>query len=232
MSHKNNSQQCGSSQCASCGVRSNVLFAGIGDALLQQLHHAITDIDVPAGGRIYRMGESGEAIYTVRSGLVKLTQYLPDGSERIVRLVGNFGNIGLESLLGQAYQHDAVAQQASQLCRIPVAVVHQLGRDDPRLYQDLMHRWQRALSEADSWLTELATGSARQRVARLLLRLVDADGQGVCELFSRRDIAAMLGITTETASRLIAELKREGALQESSGSFRVELALLRNIGAE
>ena len=73
-----------------------------------------------------------------------------------------------------------------------------------------MSRWQRALSEADAWLTELSTGSARQRVARLLLRLVRDRESSECDLFSREDMGAMLGITTETTSRTIAEFKRQG----------------------
>jgi CRP/FNR family transcriptional regulator, anaerobic regulatory protein len=80
-----------------------------------------------------------------------------------------------------------------------------------------MARWQRALSEADAWLTELSTGSARQRVARLLLRLVRDRESSECELFSREDMGAMLGVTTETTSRTIAEFKRQSLLVETSG---------------
>ncbi|MES9966951.1 MAG: helix-turn-helix domain-containing protein, partial [Sedimenticola sp.] len=82
-------------------------------------------------------------------------------------------------------------------------------------HQELLSRWQRALTEADAWLTELSTGSAKQRVARLLLRLVRDEEASECELFSREDMGAMLGITTETASRTIAEFKRQSLLVET-----------------
>jgi len=53
------------------------------------------------------------------------------------------------------------------------------------------------------------------------LRLIDTDGRGLCELFNREDIGAMLGITTETASRVIAEFKRNGTLEHiGPGEFR------------
>ncbi len=57
--------------------------------------------------------------------------------------------------------------------------------------------------------------SAKQRVARLLLRLVRDDNNSECLLFSREDMGAMLGITTETASRAIAGFKRKSLLVDT-----------------
>jgi CRP-like cAMP-binding protein len=51
-------------------------------------------------------------------------------------------------------------------------------------------------------------------VARLLLRIKDSDGENHCHLFSREDMGAMLAITTETASRVIAEFKRQGLIRK------------------
>ncbi len=218
--------------CESCTVRDAVLFGKVNDEQLKRMRRSVSECVVEANSRLYRIGEPGDALFTVRSGLVKLVQYLADGSERIVRLVRSCDNTGLEALLGQPYQHDAIAQQRSLVCRIPVKVIRQLGNDDPQLYQELMLRWQHALNEADAWLTELATGSARQRLTRLLLRIVDANGVGVCDLFGRKDIAAMLGVTTETASRLVAEFKREGLIAETDGKFTVALSLLHEIAED
>ena len=96
-----------------------------------------------------------------------------------------------------------------------------------------MARWQRALSEADAWLTELSTGSARQRIARLLLRLVRNRQSSECELFSREDMGAMLGITTETTSRTIAEFKRQSLLVDlSTNRFLLDIPNLRRIAED
>ena len=100
-------------------------------------------------------------------------------------------------------------------------------------YKDEMARWQRALSEADAWLTELSTGSARQRAARLLLRLVRDTQESACELFSREDMGAMLGITTETASRTIAEFKRQSLLIETEPNrFLLDIPNLARIAED
>jgi len=209
----------GESNCRNCTVRTTVLFAGLQESDFESIHSPIDDLVFEAGSLLYRAGEQGAHIFTLRQGLLKMVQYLPDGTRRIVRLSGNSDVIGLESLLGEPYQHDAVILQRSELCRIPVQVVQDLCVDNPELHQELMRRWQRALSEAEAWLTELSTGTARQRVAHLILRLVVDDNEPVCQLFSRDDIGAMLGITMETASRVIAEFKRQGWLQELKPAY-------------
>ena len=130
-----------------------------------------------------------------------------------MRLAKTSDVIGLESLLDQTYEHEAIAMQNTEICCLPVDTVNQLSNENPTLHKELLLRWQRALSEADTWLTELSTGSARNRVARLILQLSDETGeQPECRLFAREDLGSMLGITTETASRTIAEFKRKGWL--------------------
>lgn len=216
--------------CRSCSLRDSVLFAGLDESDFEKIHDPISQFTLKAGERLYRDGEKGNRLFTIRSGLVKLLRYLPDGTQRIVRLAKKTDIIGLESLLDQAYEHEAIAMQETQVCCLPVVTVNELSSENPTLHKELLRRWQHALSEADSWLTELSTGSARHRVARLVLRLTDqANGQPECHLFSREDLGAMLGITTETASRTIAEFKREGWLTElASNHYRVDVELLED----
>ncbi len=218
--------------CQVCPLRTSVLFAGIEPRLLAQVEREIVEQEFGIGEALYRLGEPGRAAFTVRSGLVKLVQYLPDGTERIVRLVSATDVVGLEALLDIPYQHDAITVQPVAVCRLPVDVLRRLHEEDPALHKELMRRWQRALNEADAWLTELSTGSARRRVARLLLRLVADNGEGRCILFNRRDMGAMLGVTTESASRVIAEFKRAGLLDEFPSGFQVDLLPLKKIAED
>lgn len=223
----------GEADCLRCSLRDMVLFAGLTELDFEKIHDPIDQFSLKPGGCLYHAGERGEYMFTVRSGSLKLVQYLPDGSQRIVRLARATDIVGLEAILEAPYQHEAVALQPTEVCRYPARMVRVLGAENPRLHTELMSRWQRALSEADAWLTELSTGSARQRVARLLLRLVRNRESSECDLFSREDMGAMLGITTETASRTIAEYKRQSLLAETSPNvFLVDIPNLRRIAEE
>ncbi|MBW9263738.1 MAG: Crp/Fnr family transcriptional regulator [Candidatus Thiodiazotropha sp. (ex. Lucinisca nassula)] len=206
----------GVADCLKCSLRESVLFADLKEEDFETLHDPIDQYTLPVGSTLYHSGDKGDRMYTVRSGILKLVQYLPDGSQRIVRLIRSTDITGLECILGEAYQHDAVVLQETEVCALPVRVVDNLSKENPALHLELLNRWQRALKEADAWLTELSTGSAKQRVARLLLRLVKDTHESQCSLFAREDMGAMLGITTETASRTIAEFKRQSLLIETA----------------
>jgi len=208
----------GQADCKQCTLRESALFAGLKEDDFEKIHQPIDQFVLQPGQALYHAGETGDRLYTIRSGIVKLVQYLPDGSQRIVRLVKSADVTGLEALVGKPYEHDAIVLQATEVCCLPVRTVQLLGQDNPQLHVELLHRWQRALSEADAWLTELSTGPARERVARLLLRLVREQETPECTLFGREDLGAMLGITTETASRTIAEFKRQGILTDLGGN--------------
>lgn len=223
----------GEADCRNCALRASVLFAGLEETDFEKIHDPIDQFSLKPGTPLYLTHDQGEFMFTVRSGALKLVQYLADGSQRIVRIVRGTDVLGLEALLGETYHHDAIALQPTEVCRFPTRIVQKLSEENPGLHRELMTRWQHALNEADAWLTELSTGSARQRVARLLLRLVRDRESSECQLFSREDMGAMLGITTETASRTIAGFKRESLLVESRpNSFLLDIPNLRRIAED
>ncbi len=215
--------------CRDCTLRQSALFAGLKQTDLEQVHEFVDQFNLPPGSVLYRTNEPGGSMFTIRSGLIKLVQYLPDGNHRIVRLARSAGLLGLECLVEPHYHHHAVVLQHAQFCRYPTTMVRRLSSENTALYAELMKRWQGALTEADACLTELSTGSGKQRVARLILRLSNLDNCR-CDLFSREDMGAMLGITTETASRVMAEFKRQSLLVETSqNTFLVDIPNLRRL---
>jgi CRP/FNR family transcriptional regulator, anaerobic regulatory protein len=223
----------GAADCRICSIRESVLFSGLDDSVFEKLHDPIDQYTLPTGATLYQAGDRGERLYTIRSGTLKLVQYLPDGSQRIVRLIRSTDVTGLELLVGEPYQHDAVVLQETEVCALPLRVVDNLSKENPALHRELLTRWQRALNEADAWLTELSTGSAKQRIARLLLRLVKYKEESQCSLFAREDMGAMLGVTTETASRTIAEFKRQSLLIETSpNQFLLDVPNLKRLAED
>ncbi len=204
----------GHSNCLNCSIRNSVLFSGLTEKDFKSIHEPIEQLTLESGNVLYKVGDPGHHLFTIRSGLIKLVQYLPDGSQRIVRLVRSTDVLGLEMLVGQQYEHEAVILRDTELCRFPKEVVTRLSQKNPALHKDLMVRWQKALSEADAWITKLSTGSSRKRMANLLLRLIEEEGSTECHLLSREDIGSILSMTIETASRTISEFKRTGLIKE------------------
>lgn len=221
----------GRAECRNCAIRHLVLFADLHEGDFDLIHMPIEELRLESGGLLYRAEAEGIAAFTIRSGLVKLVQYLPDGNQRIVRLLRSGAVAGLEVLAGGAYEHTAEVLQPTLACRIPREVIERLSRETPRLHRQLMTKWSDTMRQADEWLTGLNTGAARQRVARLFLHLAAEDG--ACRLLSREDIGAILSVTTETASRIVAEFKRAGLVTETGpNTFAIDRAALETIAAE
>ena len=209
----------GNADCLNCSLRSSALFSGLTEEDFKQFHRPVDQLTLKVGQALYKMGDSGKHLYTIRSGLVKLVQPLPDGTQRIVRLLRCTDVLGLEILVGNNYRHEVIALRQTELCRYPVEAVDAISLRNPVLHKDLMLRWQSALTEADAWLTLLSTGSSKKRMANLLLRLIECDDVGQCHLFSREDMGSILSMTIETASRTISEFKRQGLMQEITHNY-------------
>jgi CRP/FNR family transcriptional regulator, anaerobic regulatory protein len=219
----------GPAECLECSIRDLALFADLREPDFQLIHVPIDEIYHETGSTLYNTGDAGQYVFTLRGGLVKLVQYLPDGTQRIVRLLRQGAVAGLEVLLDDSYEHTAIALHPTPVCRIPVHVVNDLDEKTPRLHRQLMARWHESVRDADDWLTGLSTGSARARVGRLLLYL-PASPSGLREMFNREDMGAMLGVTTETASRIMAEFRRTGVIIEKGHNvFECQMEALREI---
>lgn len=198
--------------CSQCHVRRFALFGTLDNEALDRIHVHIADVHLQPGQPLYNAQDRGSAAYTVRSGVVRLERISERGERRILRLAGRSDTLGMEAMLGQSYAADAIACTEVHACRLPRSLLDDLTREQPDLSLDMMKRWQRALDDADEWLTELCAGPARHRMLRLLLKLSEyADGSSIW-LPARQEMSAMLDMTIETASRLISSLKREGVL--------------------
>lgn len=222
----------GSADCLHCAIRSAALFSGLTKVDFDSIHEPVEQLSLDAGSVLYKEGDLGRHLFTVRSGLLKLVQYLPDGTQRIVRLARDTDVLGLEMVVSNEYKHEVIALRQSELCRYPKESVVKLSRTNPELHHELMQRWQKALNEADSWITKLSTGSSKKRMANLLLRLPDEDPTR-CVLLSREDIGSILSITLETASRTISDFKRTGLITElSHNHFELDIPALQAVVAK
>ena len=210
----NNQAWNGNANCLNCSLRSSALFNGLTEDDFKQFHKPVDQLKLQPGQVLYNMGDAGSHLFTVRSGLLNLVQSLPDGTQRVVRLLNSTDVLGLEILVGDKYEHQVVALRPTELCRYPVEAVNVLSQSNPVLHKDLMSQWKNALAEADAWLTHLSTGPAKKRMANLLLRLVEDKESAQCYIFNREDMGSILSLTTETASRTISEFERSGLMEK------------------
>jgi CRP-like cAMP-binding protein len=226
----------GRADCRHCNIRNMMLFSGLPDAAFDHTLRPIDNFRYAPGTALYDEGQPGDAIYTLRRGLVKLLHFGADGSQRILRLLGSGSAVGLELLDGsERYRHSAVAVNQLDVCRIPVSTIAALEEEFPELTRQERHRLQEHLDRADEWILTMGTGPARQRVAHLLLFLSrhSTDPNGDIELLAGEDMAAIVGTSVETVSRIIADLKRRRLLNRVAVHlYRCDTAALEAITSD
>lgn len=215
--------------CAHCAIRTRMLFADIDMEAAAKLLEPITNIQFRANETLYLQGGDSHALYSIRSGLVKLSVVSPDGDLRIVRLLGPGAAIGLEGLLQQPYQHTAETLSAVDACRLPSATVLQIAAEQPQLYQRLMQEWGDQVEQADAHLLNLSAGPVNERVIYLLQLLGEICGRNNSPfvLPTNQDCAALVAARIESVSRVMAELKRAGVLaSDNSGGWTLNNTLI------
>lgn len=200
-------------ECNLCPTREIALFANVKPEDLLQMHSPIKYEVVEKGGKLYEINDKADYLYTLHDGVLKLVQYLPTGEQRIVRLLRRGDLAGIEAVTAAEYQHDAIAMTKISVCKIPADIVLNLSQQSPELHANLLSKWQHALTTSDAWLTRLSTGPSRYRVVRLLIWLSENCPDEEFFMPGREDIGNMLSLTTETVSRTIAGLRRDGEIE-------------------
>lgn len=168
---------------------------------------------------IYRESEPVDRVYLIRNGLVKLLSYLPNGRARIVRLHAKGHWIGLEGLMGHAYEHTAIAVGDVEVEYYPAKNLQRLHQDSPIAFGKLLCHWHTHLIQADKWIADFSTGEIKPRVARFLGYLAELEYGELpdrVELLKVHEIADALGVTQESVSRILADFKRNKVLQKSA----------------
>ena len=169
---------------------------------------------------IYYEGMPALGIHILCSGRVKLSRGDNNGRQQILRLVGPGEICGEEALLdGTPYTNTAEALDTCQSTFIRRdAFLDLLQRRDQVLLPLLRHIC-RVLIETQGRFTHVALSDARTRMAAQLLELAERYGQPAAlgitiQLTLRRaELASLVGLSPETAMRLLSQFQREGLLE-------------------
>lgn len=197
-------------------------FQGLSAPALDAVNHHFRAFDYPAGATIYHESEPAEALFLVAHGRVKLLQHSVSGEEVVLDLLSQGGLFGGLALLGQRrYPQSAFAQAACCVLAITPADFRHLLRTYPEMALTVLDTVARDLEAAHTTIREISTLPVEARVALVLLRLADRfgeadDGDGgilIQSPLSQQDLAAMVGSTAETVSRVISGFRRSGAIE-------------------
>jgi CRP-like cAMP-binding protein len=143
------------------------------------------------------------------------------GREHIVDVAGPgsiLGELPLDSDQPLSVSAEAIAE--TQLCVLGRERLAALTRKEPSIGLRLLEALSSELAAARRKVRDLALKSAESRLAGLLIELAGHASDGTLEQqisvpYTRRELAEMIGVSTETAIRLISSLKDKRIIEAS-----------------
>lgn len=169
---------------------------------------------------LYHEGMPALGVYILCSGRVKLSRTNNSGRHQILRIAGAGGICGEEALLDATlYTNTAEALEPCQSAFVRREAFVQLLETRDRVALPLLRHICRVLIEMQVRFTHVALSDARTRLAAQLLDLAERDGKPgakgtTLNLSLRRgELAALVGLSPETAMRLLSQFQREGLLE-------------------
>jgi CRP-like cAMP-binding protein len=175
---------------------------------------------------IFREGGIPTGIFYVESGRVKKYRASANGTEQISYLCGKGELLGYHALLGEElYPDSAAAIEDSRITFIPKVNFLKVLRNSSVLSNTLLKALGKEFTLFINSITNLATKSARERLAITLLILDEKfhteGGNGSNISLSRTELANMVGTATETLVRLLQEFAKAGYIQKTEKAIRV-----------
>ncbi|NJC96813.1 MAG: Crp/Fnr family transcriptional regulator [Anaerolineales bacterium] len=178
------------------------------------------DRGVSAGERIYFEGDESTHLFLVAMGKVKLVRSSASGREVLLDILHGGEYFGtLTALGGSTYTETAIAQTDCCILQISSEDFESILSGFPDVTRKVLEAVSRRLVESQEIVKQLSTYEVEQRIASALLRLAGKLGETrekdvLIQLpFSRQDLAAMTGSTTETVSRVMSRFAEDGLVK-------------------
>lgn len=203
-------------QCERCNARHIGMCDVLSDVDLYVLARVAQRIVVPADKIFIEEGDVARYFYDINQGDARVFKSLADGRRQITGFMGVGHFLGLA--VGGKYAFTAEAINDLHLCRFDRAAIKTVFDEFPALERRLVDVATHELVVAQEQMLLLGRKSARERIANFLINWAERHEHNKSEPvtvelpMSRVDLADYLGLTIETVSRSLSQLKRDGLI--------------------
>lgn len=209
-----------SNACENCAIRAHCLSANMNQPDLVRFQQSRGQLRiVRKGEQLFHAGMPFEALYIVRSGTIKATSAITDGTEQISGFYLPGELVGLDGIETREHVNTAEALETSSVCVFPFTTLMALAQDIQMLQQQLWHHASHEITSRQRLLMTIGRRSAEGRVAEFLLSISGRFKRfGYSDVrfrlpMSRQDIAAYLGLSVETVCRVLTRFQETGFIK-------------------
>lgn len=169
---------------------------------------------VARNAMILTEGDTGDALFVVRTGEVKVVLAGDDGRDVILNVLGIGEHFGELSLIdGRPRSAHVVATQPSSVLILRRADFRRQVEQSPQVAWGLLVELARRLRQADGTIGSLVLLDVPGRVAKVLLEhATPGEPATLVKQLTHQTIAQMIGASRETVSRSMAEFQEKGMI--------------------
>lgn len=208
-------------------------FAGLPAGLKQEIVRRSIVRRHPARSLLYASGAPASGFYAVLAGEVRLEHVARSGKFAFYHSVGPGGMFGMLSELdGTPRFSDARAQGDATVMNLSHANCQDLLRHQPAARDAFVAYICENLHTTLDMLVEQHSAPPRAQVASILVSIFSRDAQDQRELpkLTHEAMAAMAGISRQTASKVLHEFRAQRLIEMQYGQVRpLDLARLQEI---
>ena len=193
------------------------LFSALDDDAAAALRASMTEVTLPRGETLFREGDSGDCLYVITDGKIKLGRAATDGRENILAILGPGEMFGELSLFDpKPRTATAVAVVDSTLMSLGHEALDQLLTGRPAVAESMLAALAQRLRRTNESLADLVFSDVPGRVAKALLDLstrfgVQAeDGLHVTHDLTQEELAQLVGASRETVNKALADFASRG----------------------
>lgn len=178
------------------------------------------------GDILYHEGNRISGFYCINSGIIKVYKTGFDGKEQIIRFAKPGDIIAYRSVLSNEVAcTSAKVIEDCQVCFIPSEILTSLVKTNPAYSLELLKLACHELGEANSFITDIAQKTVRERLAEILLLLVNdfgVDDHDYLKIaLTREELANIVGTATESVIRLLSEFKSDSLVELNGRKIRI-----------
>lgn len=212
--------------CGKCSRDSGSLFKHLTPDETQMLNYQKDFRLYNRGDILYEEGSRISGFFCINSGIIKVFKTGLDGKEQIIRFAKKGDFIAYRSVLSneQACTSAKVIEE-SQVCFIPSEILIQLAKVNSTFAIELLKLACHELGEANSFITDIAQKTVRERLAEILLLLVHDFGVDENKFLkislTREELANIVGTATESVIRLLSDFKADKIIELSGRKIKI-----------
>ena len=190
------------------------VFQDLSPREMQELNRIITMSTVQRGRVFYRPEEPGEVLFILKEGRVQLYRISPEGKKLVITTLGPHTLFGEMALLGTK-MHNTFAEAIDDclICVMSRTDLERLILNKPQVALRILEITGKRLREAEERLENMAFKGIPARLASLLLRLSEEQGDSEISGLTHQDLAESVGTYRETATQVLNDLKSQGLIE-------------------